>query len=199
MTDALVAQKFDTVEKPPSTGTARFYVVSKRKFITLFVVTLGLYAVYWQYKQWSCFKEATPFGSDEADIWPVMRAIFGIFFVHALFRKVKEHSRAGTALDGWEHRSHATLLVVIMLISQILDRAAWRNIGSPVTDYLSLAMIAPLLYYYYNAQAMINISCGDAEGAENSRFTTANYIWIGLGAIFWLLILVGLVLPDDPT
>jgi hypothetical protein len=119
-----------------------------------------------------------------------------VFFVHSLFRKVKQHSVAGSALDEWEHRSHATFLVVLMLVSSTLDRMSWRDVGAPLTDYLSLAVLAPLMFYYHKAQEMINISCGDPEGSENNKLTAANYVWIVIGAILWLLILAGLLLPD---
>jgi hypothetical protein len=43
---------------------------------------------------------------------------------------------------------------------------------------------------------MINLSCNDARGDSNSKFTKANYAWIAVGALSWLLILIGTVLPD---
>jgi hypothetical protein len=127
-----------------------------------------------------------------------MRAFFGIFFVHSLFGRIKQHSQDDAALAGWKAGSHATLLVVTMLVSSILDRMSWRNIGSPVSDYLSLAALAPLMMLFYRAQAMINLSCGDPEGLQNRKLSAANYAWIVIGALCWLLIVAGMLLTDSP-
>lgn len=187
--DAVLPDIAETVNQ------TQFYIVSKRKFTVLYLATLGLYGFYWFYKQWSCYKEASAYESAGAKIWPVARALFAIFFVHSLFREVKQRNQAGSELDGWEHRAHATFLVVLILASNGLDRVSAKSIGSPYTDILSLAILAPLLFFFYKAQVIINISCGDPEGAANSKFTGANYAWIVIGVICWLLVIAGLFLP----
>jgi hypothetical protein len=81
-------------------------------------------------------------------------------------------------------------------VGNVLDRLSARSIGSPYTDLLSLGLLAPLLFLFYKAQVIINLSCGDPEGAENSKFTAANYAWSVIGVICWILIIIGLLLPD---
>jgi hypothetical protein len=173
----------------PSSEAARFYIVAKRKFTILFVATLGLYSIYWMYKQWSCYKLSAHPDAKERKFWPVARAIFGIFFFHSLFRRVRQ--QAAGALDDWENGAHATFLVILILVSSVLDKLARKSIGSPVTDMLSLAMIFPLWFFYFKAQCLINISCGDPEGTQNSEFTAANYSWIVVGGVVWILAVFG--------
>ena len=36
-----------------------FYVVSKTKFVVLFLATLGVYAVFWFYRNWRMYREHT--------------------------------------------------------------------------------------------------------------------------------------------
>lgn len=167
-----------------------FYVVAKPKFIILFIATMGLYGVYWLYRQWSCVKAAAPFQST-TDISPVMRAIFGVFYIHSLFGEVKQHSRGAANLAGWKPGIHATLLVITLLICVVVGRMAWLDIGAPLIDYLSLAMLIPVLVLCCMAQTVINVECGDPAGADNRNFDTANYLWIVIGIFCWLTFMLG--------
>ncbi|UTN87968.1 DUF4234 domain-containing protein [Pseudomonas aeruginosa] len=70
---------YKTPEAPlvETRGAARahFFVTSLGKMSVLFLVTLGLYGVYWMYKHWKAQQPQM-----EQRISPVWRAIFGIFF-----------------------------------------------------------------------------------------------------------------------
>lgn len=59
-------------------------ILSLNKFILLSVLTLGLYEIWWMYKAWRFFKQ-----KDNLDIKPAARAMFSMFFLHALFEKIK--------------------------------------------------------------------------------------------------------------
>ena len=167
-----------------------FYVVSKKKFYSLFVATMGLYLVYWFYKNWSLYRDATG-----ASIWPIPRAIFSIFFVHSLFRAVQEKiDRAGNSFD-WNPNSHAGIVVSLIIISNILDNTSAKSIGSPYTDWLSIIILVPLVFSLHKAQLAINVSCDDAEGKSNDEFTWANYVLLTLGSALWILAMIGLFIP----
>lgn len=173
-----------------------FYVVSQKKLAVLYIATLGLYGFYWFYKNWSNYKHSmAPGFNPDREIWPVARAIFSVFFIHSLFREIKMFGRDKAALAEWKSDSLATKLVLTLIVSNVLDRLSRKSIGSPYTDLASLLILAPLLALHLEAQQMINVSCGDPAGASNSRFTKANYAWITLGAIFWILVIIGFFLP----
>lgn len=174
-----------------------FYVVSRKKLVILYIATLGIYSVYWFYKNWSNYKHSTaPNFNPDRDIWPAPRGVFSIFFIHALFRDIKGFGHDKAPLAEWNNEGHATKLVLTMIASNILDRLSYRSIGSPYTDLASLLILAPLLTLFMQAQQMINLSCNDPDGESNSRFTKANYVWITLGVIMWVLVIVGFFLPD---
>jgi hypothetical protein len=174
-----------------------FYVVSTRKLAILYVATFGLYALYWFYKNWDRYKDAWPYASEVGStIWPVPRAVFSVFFVHSLFRKVKTHGEDKPAVARWSNMLDATQMVLLLLVASFLDRAARNSLGSPYTDWLSLAILAPLLFQFVKAQRMINLSCGDPAGTGNSGFSKANYAWIIVGGLWWVLVLIGTFLPD---
>ncbi len=161
-----------------------FYVVSLKKFNILFFATFSIYAVYWFYKNWKLVKIR-----EKRDIWPVARGIFSIFFTHSLFSLIEGRvEQAGE--KKWNGGQLATLYVVVTLIS------IFMGYGSNTFIYLlSFALIIPVWYPLYSAQYKINVICGDPKGESNSEFSAANYIFIGLGVIFWLFALLGAFIP----
>lgn len=182
----------DTADAVPT-----FYVVSLRKFAVLYILTLTMYQVFWLFKQWSNYKQQCRLeGAPDANIWPLPRAIFSIFFIHSLFREVAAHAAAKVRTLEWNNGSHATSLVLMLIATTVFDRLAEHSIGTPYTLILALLLMIGTFFSYRQAQACINISCGDPEGESNSRFTWANYIWIVFGSIVWLLILTGLIIGE---
>ena len=67
------------------------------------------------------------------------------------------------------------------------------EIGSPVTDFLGLLLLVSAGWALYKGQGAINTACNDPEGRTNSTITVANIVWIILGALFWGLVLIGIV------
>lgn len=60
--------------------TEEYNIVSTNKFILLYIVSFGLYGLWWTYKAWRVFKK-----KDNSDIMPAMRAFFSILFLYSLF------------------------------------------------------------------------------------------------------------------
>jgi hypothetical protein len=60
-----------------------FFYISPIRFITLNLLIPYFYVVYWSYKNWQAIKRA-----EQSKIWPFWRAIFSIFFINVLFRKI---------------------------------------------------------------------------------------------------------------
>lgn len=173
--------------------TFEFYVVSKKKMILLFIMTLGIYQVYWFYMNWRLQKRATG-----EKVWPIPRAIFSVFFVHALFHAANhQRDRAPLPLPAWNHGRLATVLVLLLVVSQVMDRLVSKSIGYPVTDYVSLLLLCPVVACFALAQVRLNEACGDPLGESNSKFTAANYIWMVLGGLIWALVGVGLFVNPE--
>lgn len=163
-----------------------FYVVSPHKFAMLYLLTFGLYAVYWFYKNWRCHSDFTG-----ERVTPVLRGLFAIFFVHALFERVAGRLVWAGIRTGWRSGGHATLLVSLFLVDAILSAIASRGFGSPISDLLSILNLFPLYAFMARAQHYINLACGDPDGSQNDRLTFANYVWIVLGMLLWLSTVIG--------
>ena len=166
-----------------------FYVVGLRKFLVLFVATMGIYQIFWFYENWRAYREASG-----EKLWPVARALFSIFFVHRLFRLVQARLDNARRAVGWDLRSYATWLVVLLIVSNAMDRAAMRSNSSQLVDLLSLVILLPLGFVLYRAQVSINASCDDPQGTTNSEFTLTNYLVIALGVLWWGLVVAGFLL-----
>jgi hypothetical protein len=168
------------------TDAGLFYVVAPSKFLILMIGTLGLYSVYWFYKNWSLL--------DRRDkcYWPVARGIFNIFFAHALFREIDALLQRSARTFRWSPGTLATVYVVFSILENLMDRLSAKDIGSPVTDILGLVLMVPTVYTLYTAQRAANVAEGDPTGSTNSAITAANIAWLVLGGLLWILILLGL-------
>lgn len=174
---------------PENRGSKKkFYVVSKLKFSALFIATLGLYTIYWFYINWRNYRDVAG-----VKIMPAPRSLFYIFFTHSLFNKVEEDLKTKAIEYNWWPKTLATLFVILSIASNVFDRLSFREIGSPLTDVLSLAILPISLLIMLKVQKAINLSQDDPEGTSNSKFTTYNYLWVILGLIFWALLVIGML------
>ncbi|MCJ8313874.1 MAG: hypothetical protein HRU38_17285 [Saccharospirillaceae bacterium] len=163
-----------------------FYVVSKKKFLLLMIFTLGIYEVYWFYKNWSLYKVKS-----HENIWPVPRAIFALFFTHGLVSKVENSlSKIGkpSNLTGF-----ATLYVILTIVSKVFDRLSGKEIGSPITDIITFLIFPFIVWTLYQIQISINFACNDPLGSSNSELNGLNYMWMAFGGLIWILLFLGLL------
>lgn len=170
----------------PALADPHFYVVAPRKFLLLMVGTLGLYALYWFYKNWATLNR------HEYCYWPVPRAIFAIFFTHSLFGKIDGMLAAGRKQYAWDATSMAWLFVISTVATQFIHRATMRGFIDEHWDVLGLLLLIPSTYALYRAQGAINLAESDPEGLANAEITGANVLWLLLGGVLWLLNLIGL-------
>lgn len=172
----------------PATAKPVYYVVSIRKFTLLFFATLGAYVIYWFYRNWRAHREVSG-----EKIWPVARGIFSIFFAHSLFEKVNAKLTERNISFNWSPRTFATWYVVVAVLSNVLDRASSKGLGSPVTDVLGILVLPAMYYTLLVPQRAVNAAEGDPLGEGNARLSGANIAWIVFGALIWMAVAVGLV------
>jgi hypothetical protein len=165
----------------------RFYVVSARKYFLLYFLTMGLYRFYWSYKHWANLRAR----SGES-MWPVMRAIFPIFFTHSFNQEVDHTLKRANVRHAWWPNALATTWVVLAIIASICDRLAWKEVGSPTTDLLSVGLLLPLGLLGWRMQDAANRACGEPDAASNRQFSGLNWFWMVLGGLWWVVVLLGL-------
>jgi len=74
-----------------------------------------------------------------------------------------------------------------------MDRLSAKDIGSPYTDIASLAVLPILYFTLLTPQKAINMSQNDPTGSDNNRITAANFGWIFIGVLLWILGIIGLL------
>src|SRR5437667_5165459 len=94
-----------------------YFPVAIWKFLLMFCLTLGVYELWWFYKNWDLIRRR-----DGSDIWPFWRAFFAIFWVYPLFKRMRESANENGISRPFPAGFYATIF--------ILSRFAWRAPGS---------------------------------------------------------------------
>ncbi|GAC12781.1 hypothetical protein [Aliiglaciecola lipolytica] len=166
-----------------------FYVVAKTKLIILSVFTLNLYLVFWFFRNWRLQKV----NADYPCI-PILRAIFNIFFIHALYAQVQD-ALESKKIERNVSGGMASLYVITVIINALTNR--WEPSVDQLTIYIIVfvaILVLQLLPIWY-VQDRINQVCDDPEGHQNASFSIFNWCFILLGTAFWGLMLFGIFAP----
>ena len=179
MTDA------ENIYRPPSADLTRdeqapdYFVVGTTKLVVMSICTLGIYELYWCYRNWQCIKER-----EQSNLMPFWRAVFAPLWVFSLARDVKEradHLGIGNSLRP--------MLIGILYLALSIQ---WRLPGLYwVISFFSFAALLPI-------QATdTSVSAANASGTQDhSQFTPWNYVAVVLGGLVFVLGVVGSFLPE---
>ena len=171
----IISKYSDTREsKPPAIPqrTAPLYFpVSITKLIVMSIFTLGIYEIYWFYKNWTHVKIRT-----RQKIRPFWRAIFSVFYCYSLFKAVREsvdsHAGRQEINPGWLAAGY-----IILSISYKLPDPYWL---------VSLMAFLPLLPVQ---GAINNINATVAPvAARNGNFSVKNIFVMIIGGLCLVLV-----------
>ncbi|UNK42658.1 hypothetical protein MNO14_00695 [Luteimonas sp. S4-F44] len=160
-----------------ATGDA-FYVVSPLKLVVLYVATFGLYQMYWFYRHWDRWQ--TVHG---VRVRPVVRALFALFTVHALARRIDEALRAVGSARRWWPMAVASVFFLCEAVSWGTafagpEVAARWPATTPWMDWSGIALMPLACASLVRLQLAANAACGDPQALRNRRFTLYNRLWI---------------------
>lgn len=164
-----------------------FFVVAPWKFVLMYVATVGLYRYYWSYMQWARFRRATG-----TPMWPVARSIFAIFYMHELNTEADHRAQKHGGLH-WSPGNATAVYVVASIAGFVLDRMGAHDVGPPWLALAGLGMLAPATWALWRTQSAVNVACGDPRGTANNRLSWANWVWLAIGLLVWLLLILGTV------
>lgn len=88
-----------------------FLVVAPRKFLLMMLLTLGGYFVYWLYRQWAFYQQATG-----KRLWPWVRVLFPACYFCSLILSVMHELEQGESAYHWWPRCLA------VAISRVLQK-----------------------------------------------------------------------------
>jgi hypothetical protein len=170
--------------------TLQLFTTQRRKMIILSICTLNMYSVYWFYKQWTALKVNAGF-----DCMPALRAIFQVFFVFSLFSTIKYDAEFKKVPVSWNAGLLALFYIIFSLTGSFIDRFANNAETGQLLLLISftcyLLTIIPLVI----VQKTANELNGDPKGLKNATLSWQNWIFMIIGSLWWLLIIMGLLLP----
>ncbi|WP_416422557.1 hypothetical protein RAM80_22060 [Pseudomonas sp. App30] len=184
MTDNLYAPPQADLRMPAVREPA-FYTVSDGKFFTLFFASLGLYLVYWSWKNWRRYQRATG-----AKVSPLARGLLPLFFTHALLFRAEDllQARGMHAIEPpevWANR-----FVVATVLGLLFNGMARAGIGYPLTDLGCLAALVVQGLAVCKGQQLLNFAADDPLGEANSRLHWVDYVCMVPGILLWVFILL---------
>lgn len=163
---------------PELAAPAPFFAVGTLKLVTMIIGTFGLYQIYWMYRHWQAIRTRTG-----EEMWPIARAIFAIFFFHALVREVNESANAQRIHDDLPVGG-LTVLFILFTFSQRLPDPAWL---------VCFFVFVPLLIVQKRA-GMINASVAP-HADTNARIRGWNWAAIFIGLPLFVFAVWGTFLP----
>ena len=175
--------------QPAQVSGAEFYLVSRPKFLVLYLTTLGLYGLYWFYRHWRSYRRY-----HDAAIWPVPRALFAVIFAFPLFRRIFERAAGEDSKTAFGAALHAAVYAVFEIAGNSVEALSRFGFGDLAITSISFVCMFVVAVTLLRVQTRANRACGDAAGSSNSRFTGLNLLWILLGVMLWLLVVLGLLM-----
>ena len=179
--------------EPAGENETPFFPVSEGKLITLYILSFGLYGIYWFQQNW---KRQQPMMDKK--IYPVWRAIFTIFFTHSLFKRIDQQAVHLPQQHKFNANALATFFVAAIVVSNVIDRLSIntdmaQNITNTILIITSLVLFLFSAYPLAKVQATVNRINNDMLGYLNHKYSVWNYVLIILGTVSWLMLAMGLL------
>ena len=161
---------------PPVTterrNAQRFYDVSIKKLIVLWVSTLGFYHFYWFYRHWQFEQQRS-----KRDLSPFWRACFAPFFAYQLFERIRQVCDDEDVGGTWNPGILAAIYIAGVLAFKYGGHLFW-SVG-----YLTFL---PLIRIQLSVNELNRKVAPDA--VPNTEFTTVQKLviagWVLLALLF---------------
>jgi hypothetical protein len=166
--------------RDPQVPRPAYFTVGAVKFSLMSLTTLGLYELYWFYRNWTIIRD-----HQQSQISPFWRAFFAPFWTFSMGTHFTREAKV--------QNMSLTLPVVALGVLYLLLTALWR-LPDPYW-LVSLLGFIPLLPFE-SAARRLN---GNGQLAEPTygRYSGWNIAWLVVGSLILLLAVIGTFLPDD--
>ena len=163
------------------TGTTEvvFFTASTFKLAVMSICTLGLYELYWFYKNWDFIEERT--GQDISPFW---RAFFAPLWAYSCFKHIK--------ISANENNVPGPLSIGLLAIVYLILQALWKLPDPywPVT-FMSFAVLIPVNSVALNINRHLI-----SDFKNNETFSGWNWVVVVLGGLFFVLGLIVTLMPE---
>ncbi|MDD5481964.1 MAG: zinc ribbon domain-containing protein [Candidatus Shapirobacteria bacterium] len=173
-------------------SSIEYFSISPKRLALFSVLTLGIYEIYWFYKNWEAVKKA-----ENLKISPLGRAIFAVFYCNSLFKKVLESAKTHNYQKSYSPGWLATAYILLLIVGNGLSRVESTDVGfNLIWLIIAISSFIPLL----SVQKAINFNNEKIKGSSNlkSGFSSGEVVLIIIGLIWFLLVLWGSFIPAEP-
>jgi len=161
-----------------------FFYVSEVHFISMSIITLGLFNTYWIYKNWNFLKQ-----KQNLEIIPFLRALFGIFYIHSLLNAIAHDKDLNRIeLPSFSAFGLATGWVLMNVFGNVLARSenvSFASIGI-VVSLSSFLFLLPVQNYIHQVNKTAN------ENLPYSEWSFGQTLCLAIGAPLFALVLIGI-------
>jgi DNA-directed RNA polymerase subunit RPC12/RpoP len=174
-----------TVQPPPiATGSPMFLYIPVSRLVVMSIVSLGLYEVYWIYRNWRYLKER-----DGLKIQPFWRGMFGVFYCHGILKAIRTDQQtnaierasfsAGGLATGW---------IILVILGSAMGRS-----DEVAVSFLGTLISLPSFLFFLPVQNYIN----QVNEKINPRppyksWSAGHIVCLVWGIIIWLLLFAGM-------
>ena len=169
----------------PSTDHAQagrweaYPLISPNKFFILCILSIGLYGLWWQYKTWRFFKQW-----QQTDEWPVARTIFSLFTFHGLLQRINEFAYSnGDNTPLPNVTGLAAGYIILNLCGRLPDPFWLLSLGA-------IGFVVPAFRAFRSAM----LGAPAYGGYDQTSFSGRQLVLLSVGAVFWGLVVVGLLM-----
>jgi len=163
----------------PSSLECQYFSTTPLKLVILSVCTLGLYEIYWFYKNWVLIKKRTG-----RSIMPFFRAFFAPIWAYSYFKYLSESADDAGLLSGFSAGLLAVAYFSLYLASQLPD-PFW------LLSYFSAICLLPANWL---ASELNKLSTNDTE--VQREFSILNWVAICIGGPFFVFMVVSVFRPE---
>jgi hypothetical protein len=165
-----------------------FLYIPVRRLLFMSLITLGLFEVYWVYRNWKYLKER-----DGLDIRPFWRAIFSIFFIYKILKEIKHDKNLNSiGKAGFSPGGLATGWIILKFLGNILSRA-----DDITVNLFGILLSAPSFLFLLPAQNFINrINEARPSKPNYSPWSVGHAVFLVIGVILVGLVLIGTLVPE---
>jgi hypothetical protein len=160
-------------------GQPLFFTASTLKLVLMSVLTLGLYELYWFYRNWVLIKARTG-----QDLMPFWRAFFAPIWSYYCFKHIETTAA--------ENNAPAPPSAGLLACGYFILQALWR-LPDPYWLISALSFV-PIAMANTTAIAINRKLAKDAP--ENDKFSGWNWACMVAGGLVLVLAVVGMLLPD---
>lgn len=184
------------VRTAPPVRELPWFPAGTNKVMVMTIATLGLYAVYWFERQYRFHNRKR-----QEKLSPLLRGLFSIFFAKDLFDRVSRHALIASVRVSWDPGSLAAVFIAFVIVDRIvgkmIDKVDSEGLGVALF-FLSFGLTAGVAWPLTKVQGTINelLEKEAADFDRNETLTLANWVAIGAGALFVVMVIAGSFLPD---